>query len=148
MSKKWSMVWKSHRMWWVRKFMMYIQSMFYVVPVHKTVNNLYIYNTLWKTTLKSNHSFCFCLLILVPTECRLPPWSISLIVLSALFMVNTLVVFTVTIIDGICCIHLRKHEPNIGDCCGCTKQEIGKGEYDSVILILVVVALFSGPCFV
>ena len=63
-------------------------------------------------------------------------------------MVTTIVVFTVTIIDSICCIQLRKHELNNGDCCGCTKQEIGIGEYDSVILVLVVVASFSGPCFV
>ena len=54
---------------------------------------------------------------------------------------------TVTIFDGItdCCIQLNRWDLNIGDCCSEKQEEKGMGEYCSVVL-LVVVALFPGPC--
>ena len=60
---------------------------------------------------------------------------------------TTLVGATVTIFDGIsdCCIQLSKHKLSIGDCCSDKQEEIGMGEYCSVVIILVVVASFPAP---
>ena len=92
-----------------------------------------MYNTLWKTPLKSNHVFS----ILVVTECRLPPQTITLIVMGVLALVTILVGATVTIFDGIsdCCIQLNKRDLNIGDCCSREQEEEGRGEYCSVFLV-------------
>ena len=35
---------------------------------------------------------------------------------------------------------------NIGGCCSDTKKEEEMGEYGSVVIILVVLASFPGPC--
>ena len=96
-----------------------------------------MYNTLWKTPLKSNHVFS----ILVVTECRLPTRTITLIVLGVLALVTILVGATVTIFDGItdCCIQLNKCNLNIGDCCSEKQKEESMGEYSSVVLLV-------GPC--
>ena len=69
--------------------------------------------------------------------------------MGILALLFALVGATVTIIDGItdCLIKLRnRHKLNIRGCCSDTKKEPGMGEYGSVVIILVVLASFPGPC--
>ena len=85
--------------------------------------------------------------ILAPTECRLPPWTVALIVTSILALV-TLIGATIAIVDGIsgCCIQLSKLKLNIGSCCSDTNEDPGMGEYGSVVLVIVVLVSFPGSC--
>ena len=84
--------------------------------------------------------------ILVPTECRLPPWTVVLVGLSILALV-TLIGATVAIIDGIsvCSIQLSKLKLNIGGCCSDTNKDPGMGEYGSVVLVIVVLVSYTCP---
>jgi len=68
---------------------------------------------------------------LVPTVCRLPPWTIALIVMSAFALVVALFGATVTCIDGIIVIWIRcnvKQIQTLQESCRKNKYEIGRGE--------------------
>ena len=74
--------------------------------------------------------FSFPFSLLVSAECRLTPWNIPLIVMSALAMVATLVGTIVTIHDGmtVCHIHLREQDQTITKCCSDIRKDIRTGE--------------------
>ena len=88
--------------------------------------------------------FSFPCSLLVSAECRLTPWTVSLIVLGALAMGATLVGAIVVTIDGIivCYIHMRNE-----DCCNKIREEMKKGELLLCLIVYIVSPISEGAFY-